>query len=419
MRIVSLIAMAALLALPVSKPALGHVVGTTVPAPPLTEARVAGQAEWQAYLAKSQARMAADKAALAAEQSNPAPFTPLAESSAGIHTMPLDRDPAWYATPEARHVADVIVSFQTPAGGWSKNSPRDGALRQRGQPYTASHAKPQPDDVAWNWVGTFDNDATTTEMRFLARVQAQAPGTDGDGYRASFLRGLAYVFDAQYPNGGWPQIYPLQGGYHDAITYNDDALEDITSLLANVAGGQGDYAFVPQNLRAQAQSAQDRALACILATQVRIDGHLTVWGQQHDPLTMEPVGARNFEPASLSSSESGNLLIYLMNLPHPSPEVVASVHAGAAWLKAHALHDLVWTRGAGGTTLTPTPGAPLLWARYYSLTTGKPIFGDRDLTIHDDVFELSAERLNGYSWYNTSSQKALDAYAKWAQVHPQ
>ncbi len=406
-----------LLACLIAAPAYANVVGTTVPDKPLTAERVTGHPDWQAYLARSQATMAADKAALSAEQPA-ATYTPVIESSAGLKTMPLDREAAWYATPQARHVADVIVSFQTPAGGWSKNSARDGALRQKGQPFTAAHSKPAPDDVPWNWVGTFDNSATTTEMRFLARVAAQAPSTEGDTYRASFLRGLNYMFVAQYPNGGWPQVYPLQGGYHDAITYNDDALGDITSLLHDVAGGTGDFAFVPPALRTQAQTAEAQAVACILATQVRIDGKLTVWGQQHDPLTLAPAGARNFEPASLSSSESAFLLVYLMKLKNPSPEVVASVHAGVAWVKAAALHDLAWKRGPDGNSLVPAPGAPLLWARYYSLTTGKPIFGDRDLTIHDDVTEISAERRNGYSWYNSSAQKALDAYAKWSQAHP-
>lgn len=27
----------------------------------------------------------------------------------------------WYASPEAQHIAQTILSFQTPAGGWSKN----------------------------------------------------------------------------------------------------------------------------------------------------------------------------------------------------------------------------------------------------------------------------------------------------------
>ncbi|MFG6416157.1 pectate lyase [Roseateles sp. DC23W] len=388
------------------------VVGRTVPATALTESRVAGQPEWLAYLARSKALMATDKATFFAEKPNgPAPV-PTAYS-APAKTMPLSRDPAWYASAEARHVADVIVSFQTPAGGWSKSSPRDAGLRRPGQFYLLGRT-PTPGDSNWGWVGTFDNDATTTEMAFLARVAAQAPGAEGDAYRKSFLRGLDYVFNAQFPTGGWPQVYPLMGGYHDAITYNDDAIGSITRLLADVARGQGDYAFVPPALRERARQAEARAIECILATQVRVEGRPTVWGQQHDPLTLAPVGARNYEPASLASAESAGMLVYLMSIESPSPQVVAAIEAGAAWFKASALRDKAWQRSAEGSALVDKPGAPPLWARYYSLSTGLPIFGDRDLSIHDDVSEISVERRNGYSWFNTGSQRALDEYRTWS-----
>ena len=51
------------------------------------------------------------------------------------------------------------------------------------------------------------------------------------------------------------------------------------------------------------------------------------------------------------------------------------------------------------------------------MTTGKPIFGDRDRTIHDDVADLTPERRDGYSWYNTGGNKALTTYAKWKPTH--
>jgi PelA/Pel-15E family pectate lyase len=47
------------------------------------------------------------------------------------------------------------------------------------------------------------------------------------------------------------------------------------------------------------------------------------------------------------------------------------------------------------------------------LQTGKPIFGDRDKTIHDDENDLSVERKNGYAWYSAGAKEALDAYAEW------
>ncbi|WP_332699975.1 pectate lyase, partial [Halalkalibacter lacteus] len=81
-----------------------------------------------------------------------------------------------------------------------------------------------PADRFWTFVGTLDTGATTTEMRFLAKVQQQAPGQDGDAYRASILTGVNYLLAAQYPTGGWPQIYPIEGGFHDAVTFNDNAV---------------------------------------------------------------------------------------------------------------------------------------------------------------------------------------------------
>jgi PelA/Pel-15E family pectate lyase len=56
-------------------------------------------------------------------------------------------------------------------------------------------------------------------------------------YRASLLRGVDYLLAAQFPNGGWPQVWPLEGGYHDAITFNDDATVQTMRLLNGVGGG--------------------------------------------------------------------------------------------------------------------------------------------------------------------------------------
>ena len=63
------------------------------------------------------------------------------------------------------------------------------------------------------------------------------------------------------------------------------------------------------------------------------------------------------------------------------------------------------------------PGNGPIWARYYDLNTDRPIFGDRDKTIHDDVNEISAERRNGYSWFGDGPKRALERYAEWAKTH--
>jgi len=409
------------------------VIGTSKSADSITAERIAQfpakeRAAWARYLERSQRQMQADQAALAAERTPNAPVPALPKEGRAASNIPLDRPIAWYSSAQAQHIADVAVSFQTPAGGWSKNLDMSGDARARGQSYAPDnlnkHPSPgdfdTPRDPDWNYVGTLDNDATTTELIFLARVAEAAPAISAAAYRASFLRGVHYLLSAQFPNGGWPQVWPLEGGYHDAITYNDNAFTHAAELMTAVASGAPPYSFVPSPLRHEASLSATRAVECILNTQVIAHGTRTAWAQQHDALTLQPVAARNYEPASLSSGESADLLLYLMRIPNPSPQVTASIEAGVAWLRSVAIEGQVWTgsrNDPGGRHLESHPGATPIWARFYSITTNKPVFGDGDKTIHDDVAELSLERRNGYAWFSSVPQQALDAYSAWRKQH--
>jgi PelA/Pel-15E family pectate lyase len=411
------------------------VIGHNVPAEAITAARIAklpadSRAAWTAYLTQSDAQRAADKAALAAERKGLATIPAAPAGHGHDATMPLDKDAAWYAGAEARTVADNIVSFQTPAGGWGKNQDRSGAPRAKGQAYVPDNLSAflgegdfdTPRDKDWNYVGTFDNNATTTELFFLARVIKALPEGQDAVYRAAFVKGLRYLLAAQFPNGGWPQVYPLEGGYHDAITYNDDAVTLAATVMTDVATNKdGEFAFVPADLRQSAEASAKKALDVILATQVKApSGKLTLWGQQHDALTLLPCSARNFEPPLLASDESASLLVYLMSLPDPSPRLQAAIRAGAAYLKDVAVTGFVMTGkdDPKGRHLEAKQGGGPLWPRFIDPATGKGVFGDRDKTLHDDMNELTAERRNGYNFYVSSPVKALKAFESWAKAHP-
>lgn len=382
---------------------------------------------WDAYVQRSVEAHKKDVAALEAERKNLREIPQPLGDSFHDHSMPLDRPAQWYGSAEARHIADVIVSFQTPAGGWGKNQDFTKEPRKKGQMWVVFEptARSQPQDypnpaaVHWHFVGTIDNDATNTQLRFLAKTIAATGGGETAAWRASFLKGLDYLFAAELPSGGWPQIWPLEGGYSDALTYNDDALTNTISLLSDVAKDSGGlFGFVPAEEKEKAAAAVKRARAVIVTSQVVANGKRTVWGQQHDPITLRPVAARNFEPAALSATESADLLVFLMQRDDPSAEEIAAIRAGIAWLKAVAIEGVAWESQGGSRVLVKKPGAPVMWARFYDPKTMKPVFGDRDKTIHDDVNEISAERRAGYSWYNTGPAKALKLYESWAKTHP-
>ena len=400
------------------------VVGTSVPAQSLSEDRIAAlpraqRAVWRDYLARSTRQEQADRAFLQAEwKAAGAASELIPPSGPSSRSMPLNKPAEWYTSEEAHRIADIIVSFQTPAGGWSKNLNLADHTRKPGERFApnnlSAHLGPDdfdaPHDPKWNYVGTLDNDATTTELQFLARVA-------GKTYRTAFLRGIEYLLTAQFPNGGWPQVWPLEGGYHDAITFNDGAVTETLQLLEGVAGGKERFAFVPEAVRGRARASVARGIACIVATQIVEQGRRTVWAQQHDALTLRPVAGRNYEPAALCASESAAMVRFLMTLPKPSPAVVGAVYAATAWFRAVSISGKAYQRGSDGRRLVSVAGAPPIWSRFYEIGTDRPIFGDRDKSIHDDVNEISLERRNGYSWYNAAPQEALDQFAEWSKLH--
>jgi PelA/Pel-15E family pectate lyase len=123
---------------------------------------------------------------------------------------------------------------------------------------------------------------------------------------------------------------------------------------------------------------------------------------------------------SQSAGESAGIMRYLMTLPDPSPAVIAAVHAAAVWFERTALQDVTYALAPDGSghQLIPTPGAPALWARYSEIGSDRPLFGDRDRSIHDQVGEISKERRAGYAWFGTAPKTALADYAKWSRAHP-
>lgn len=407
------------------------IIGTNPPALPLTSQRISSlpapqQSVWKTYLKNSERQLKADQDFFQKELRRHGLTEPTTPPEAhGVRGIALNKPLDSYAQPEALRIADIVLSFQTPAGGWSKNLDMTKQRRAPGERFSADNTSrfpiaadnDAPKERGWNYVGTFDNDATITQLRYLARVISADATKRNTSYRAAFLRGLDYIFAAQFPNGGWPQVWPLQGGYHDAITYNDNAMVQILELLRDIAGGKNEFEFVPKGVRARAADCLRHGIQCVLDCQITVNGRRTVWCQQHDALTLQPCSARNYEMPSESSAESAAIMQFLMSLPEPRAEVVVAVDAAAAWFEKTKIQDVSYRfAGESGRLLVDAPGNGPLWSRYYEIKTERPIFGDRDKTIHDNVNEISKERRNGYAWYRDNPRQALAQYSLWRKL---
>ena len=296
-----------------------------------------------------------------------------------------------------------LLSFQTPSGGWSKGT---DFLTHTRTPDTAFGRE-------FDYIPTFDNGATTSELRLLANTNHSY---EPDVTQA-IVKGLTLILDAQMPNGGWPQSFPLRGGYHDLCTHNDNATANILELLIDALRLPNLYG-VDTELQTRIVVAIDRSLAHISNEQVWTSATEGAWGQQHDPIDHRLVSARSFEPAALATMETANLLRVLMQVPEPPDSIIKAIHGGVAWLKKHRIDELRWQRYDNQPSeLIYDEKAPPLWPRFIDPDTEQPIFGDRNARIYHDVRQISLERQRHYAWYHASPSTALKEYARWLDSH--
>ena len=331
---------------------------------------------WRAYFKKSDDWSARQKAALDAEVKAAGLESPVRAPSGTIK----------YATGQNAALAEAVISFQLPSGGWSKAVKFDTGPRKPGMQWTSG-------EDPWHYAGTFDNRATTGELQFLATAYNAAPS---DAILRSIERGLDYILDAQFPNGGWPQDYPLEGGYHDFITLNDQSMLHVLEFLERVVqGGEGFGFFKDEARRELARSAIERGNECLLRLQIKS----TVWCAQYEPITLAPAHARLFEPASLSGGESVEVVRHLMRLPK-TPAREKAIESAIAWFSK-------------ARTFPPEKdGDSPRWARFYDLKSREPIFTGKTDGRNYPTYEALREKNPG--GYDYLVSKPADLIGKWA-----
>ncbi len=339
-----------------------------------------------------------------------------------------------------QQLADAIVKYQMKSGGWPKNQdwlkgPDMEVMKQCQKTGIGS---------------TIDNGATVNELRALAKgcdkvydvIAQNMPGVDNkllmarvEVYRESFYRGIEYLLKMQYENGGWPQFYPAKknNDYSSQITFNDNAIVNVMKLLKEV--GTGAPAFknmeVSKSMKKDCMKAFDKGIQCILDCQIRVDsngkvieygteewkqGTRTVWCQQHDKKTLAPVKGRAYElPSFTAQGETVDILLLLMDITLPTPEVKEAINAAVDWLEEHAIKDteiehFTNADGKKDIKLVNKPGAPLLWARFYDLENAEPMYCGRDGIAKKNLSEIEYERRNGYQWIGDGPSKVIKMY---------
>ena len=316
-----------------------------------------------------------------------------------------------------RQLADNIITWQLPHGGFYKNGVDKYRKRWDG-------SEPRADWKGDNGIelGTIDNQATVTELMFLADVYQRS---HADSYRVAVRKTFEFLLTMQYPSGGFPQVYPARSGasYSNYVTFNDDAMARVLIMLQQAVREAPPLhaELFTSEQRGRAKDAIARAVDFILAAQIVQAGVKTVWCAQHDPKTHEPRGARSYELPSKSGSESVGVIGFLMTEPQ-TDAVKAAVQAALAWyvnpaVKRENTAYVKRPQGSNDDSYNPiqTHLGSTMWCRFYELESDDCFFSGRTSADSPpgkgkqrDIMAIEPERRYGYQWGGSYGAKLLD-----------
>lgn len=328
-----------------------------------------------------------------------------------------DQNTAWWSSDEAIRIANNVLLNQKNCGGWYKNIYELHYVLTEAEKTSLIAAK------STNTGCTIDNGAVLYELQYLSTVYG---AISDDSIKAvieeGFVKGVQYLLNAQYDNGGWPQFYPLKTGYYTHITYNDNAMQHAMQILQHLYLEDGTYNItLSDSMAVKAETAFNKGVECILNCQYIQNGKLTSWCAQHDENTLLPAKARDYELASLSGAESADVIYLLMTLDNPSSEVRSAIIAACEWYDDVKIEDRAkqyYSSTCEGEDVDDfiivyKSGAADMWARFYRMEDNKPFFCDRDGIMKFDISEIGCERRTGYSWYGTAGTTVKSKYSSW------
>lgn len=328
----------------------------------------------------------------------------------GIHHWNLlhpNRSYMRYAETDYEKIADNLIAYQNLDGGWLKNIDWLGVLNSDSVKATLNDFEKQ---------STLDNRNTFSQIEYLADTYVL---TNKLKCRLAVEKGLDYLLDTQKENGGW------RGWDVDAVTFNDDVTTGALELCRNILQGDKSFLWLDQKYLDKIKIAYTRGINLILKTQYIQNGVKTVWAQQYDNVTLEPVKARSFELPGLTAWESSNIVLLLMGIENPSNEIIQAVHDAVNWFKKSAINGIRIQQIALNkdkiinqeypydNVVVEDVNAKPIWSRYYELSDNKPFMVKRSGEKVWKLADVNAERRTGYDWYGYWPQEVLDNYPKW------
>ncbi|MFC1607178.1 pectate lyase, partial [Candidatus Latescibacterota bacterium] len=195
-----------------------------------------------------------------------------------------------YYLENTKKAANALIWGQHPSGGWHYFIDFDMTGVRQWYKDVASKFKWGMQEYRHFYGNcSFDDDATQAPTRFLLKLYM---ATLDPAYRAPLIKALDFFLESQYPNGGWPQRYPLryehvQDGHPDYTshyTFNDNVMISNIRVLYSAWEQLGNEAYLDAAIKGMdfyiiSQGSEDQA----------------GWSDQHG-MDLKPAWGRTHEP---------------------------------------------------------------------------------------------------------------------------
>ncbi len=208
----------------------------------------------------------------------------------------------------AKKTADALIYGQHPLGGWHYFIDFDKAGLNEWYEKVASRFLRGMEEFRHYYGNcTFDDNVTQGATTLLLHLYLE---THDPVYFSALKKALDFILIAQYPNGGWPQRYPLRYEFvHDGLpdytsnaTLNDDAMNNTINLLLEAYEDLGNEEYL---------EAARRGGDFFIVAQGPTES--PAWSEQYDR-NNQPAWARTHEPPAYGTRQTAHTLEMLMKL---------------------------------------------------------------------------------------------------------
>ena len=194
-------------------------------------------------------------------------------------------------------VAQCIIHGQLPCGGWNYMFDYESEATTRHWYATIGRQAWRLEEFQHYYGNaTFDDEATKHCAEYLLRIYLEK---HDQAFYEPLQRAIGFFVQSQYPNGGWPQRYPLmydhpfrgKADYSSFVTINDDVMPENIDFLMQCYHSLGMKELREPILR---------AMHCLRDVQQPLP--LAGWGDQYTPNDLQPAHARSYEPRAINTA---------------------------------------------------------------------------------------------------------------------